>query len=52
LRYADKYASSQVSYLVALFVLFWMGILIYLVFFSLIWDARQIYFTFKASTRD
>uniref|UniRef100_A0A7V5XG80 Metallophosphoesterase n=1 Tax=Thermodesulfobacterium geofontis TaxID=1295609 RepID=A0A7V5XG80_9BACT len=38
LRYADKYASSQVSYLVALFVLFWMGTLIYLVFFSLLWD--------------
>jgi len=38
LRYADKYASSQVSYLVALFVLFWMGISIYLVFFSLVWD--------------
>jgi len=44
LRYADKYASSQVSYLVALFVLFWMGILIYLAFFSLIWDAFKWFF--------
>jgi predicted MPP superfamily phosphohydrolase len=38
LRYADKYAFSQISYLVALLVLFWMGILVYLVFFSLLWD--------------
>lgn len=43
MRYADKYADPQVSYVVALLVLLWMGFLIYLVFFSLIWDTFKLF---------
>lgn len=43
MRYADKYASSQVAYVVALMVLLWMGFLIYLVFFSLLWDIFRLF---------
>lgn len=42
MRYADKYTSSQISYVVALITLSWMGFLIYLVFFSLIWDIFRL----------
>lgn len=47
LRYADKYASSKVSYIVAFFVLFWMGFLIYIVFFGLIWDSFSRWILYK-----
>ncbi|PMP97854.1 MAG: metallophosphoesterase [Thermodesulfobacterium geofontis] len=43
MRYADTYASSQMSYVVALMVLLWMGFLIYLVFFSLLWDTFKVF---------
>lgn len=42
IKYTDEHLSSNISYLVSLGVLFWMGYLLYIVFFYFIYDVFKI----------